>query len=231
MSRYQQNIIIDLEFTPVDKKIKTKRFRHEIIQIGAVRVSGDGEILDTFSSYVSPAYSSGVSHTVRKLTGITNGDLFDEDPLGAVLARFREWVGVGKTRYVAWSGSDLKQLCQETTFKGIEFPEGRCRWLDLQKVYPKYMKIGNDRLMSLHTAADWYGIKVADNLLHGALYDALLTAELMRYLVTGDYKEQIESLASVMPQKAQQAQTTFNLGEKFQALFALKASMEACAVS
>lgn len=230
MSRYEQNIVIDLEFTPVDKKSKTKNFKYEIIQIGAVRVSNEGEILDTFNSFVCPEYSNGVSQKVRQLTGITNCDLFDKDGLSDVLAIFREWVGPSKTRYVAWSDSDLKQLMRETDFKGIFFAERNCRWLDLQKVYPKYMKIGNGRLMSLHTAADWYGVKVSEDLLHGALYDAMITAELMKYLVTGDYKEQMESLASVMPQKAEQAQTTFNLGEKFQALFALKASLETCAV-
>lgn len=229
MSRYEQNIVLDLEFTPVDKKNKTKHFKYEIIQIGAVRLSNDGEIIDTFDSYISPEYSSGISPAVRKLTGITNCDLFEKDCLADVLVKFREWVGDAKTRYVAWSDNDLKQLKQETAFKDIDFPEGRRRWLDLQKVYPKFMQVGNGRLMSLHTAADWYGVKVSEDQLHGALYDARVTAELMKYLVTGDYKEQIKSLASVMPQKSESNQTTFNLGDKFTALFALKANLEACA--
>lgn len=228
MSRYEQNIVIDLEFTPVDKRSRTKRFRYEIIQIGAVRMSNDGEIVDTFSSYVSHEYAAGVSRQVRELTGITNGDLFNEDGLADVLSRFRKWVGNAKTRYIAWSDTDFKQLSVETDRKRIEFPEGSCRWLDLQKVYPKYMKVGNGRLMSLHAAADWYGVKVSEDQLHGALYDARVTAELMKYLITGDYKEQKESLASFMPQKSEAQQTTFNLGEKFSVLFELKASLETC---
>lgn len=229
MSRYTQNIVLDLEFTPVDKAYKANDFQYEIIQIGAVRMSNDGDIVDTFSTYVSPEYSSSVSRKVRQLTGITNSDLMNKDCLSDALEKFREWVGGSKTRYVAWSGSDLKQFDQETRFKGIDFSEGNCRWLDLQKVYPKFMKVGNGRLMSLHTAADWYGVTISDELLHGALYDALITAELMKYLVTGDYKEQIESLAAVMPQKTEQSQTTFNLGEKFSALLALKSNLETCA--
>lgn len=228
MSRYEQNIVIDLEFTPVDKKNKARRFKYEIIQIGAVKVSNNGEILDTFSSYVSPEYSSGVSRNVQQLTGINNVDLFNESCLEDTLTRFRSWVGGGKTRFVAWSSTDLSQLKKETEFKGIDFPEDRCRWLDLQKIYPKFLKVGNGRLVSLRTAADWYGVKISEEQLHGALYDARITAELMRYLITGDYKEQSDSLASFMTQEPASQKTTFNLGEKFSALLALKTSLEAC---
>ena len=52
MKSYSQNIVIDLEFTQVDQKYKRRTFRQEIIQIGSVRVSPAGEVLDSFSSYV-----------------------------------------------------------------------------------------------------------------------------------------------------------------------------------
>ena len=48
MKSYSQNIVIDLEFTQVDQKYKRRTFRQEIIQIGSVRVSPSGEVLDSF---------------------------------------------------------------------------------------------------------------------------------------------------------------------------------------
>lgn len=48
MKSYRQNIVIDLEFTQVDQKYKRRTFRQEIIQIGSVRVSPSGEVLDSF---------------------------------------------------------------------------------------------------------------------------------------------------------------------------------------
>ena len=78
--------------------------------------------MDSFSSYVRPEYTSSVSVKVRDLTGIRFRDVYDENPLSVVLGLFREWVGEeGRTRFVTWSENDLKQLRQETTFKGIEF--------------------------------------------------------------------------------------------------------------
>ena len=42
---YDQNIVIDLEFTPVPNEAGPGCRHYEIIQIGAVRVSPDGRML------------------------------------------------------------------------------------------------------------------------------------------------------------------------------------------
>lgn len=159
------------------------------------------------------------------MTGIKTSDVCDADSLVDVLAAFRKWVGDGVTRYVAWSGSDYAQLLKETTSKAIEFPEKTCRWMDLQRVYPRVMDVGNRRQMSLHNAIDWYGIKVDEENLHGALYDARVTAELLSNLLTGDYKEQKQFLLSVMPDQSE-AHASFTIGDKFSALLALKERLE-----
>lgn len=227
MKSYSQNIVIDLEFTQVDQKYKRRTFRQEIIQIGSVRVSPSGEVLDSFSSYVRPEYTSSVSVKVRDLTGIRFRDVYDENSLSVVLGLFREWVGdKGRTRFVTWSENDLKQLRQETSFKEIEFPEAHKRWLDLQKIYPRIMAVGNGKRMSLHSAADWYGIKLSEENLHGALYDARVTAELLRNLLTKDYLIQKNMLTEVMPGQGNSKSASYSIGDKFSSLLALKERLE-----
>lgn len=227
MKSYSQNIVIDLEFTQVDQKYKRRTFRQEIIQIGSVRVSPSGEVLDSFSSYVQPEYTSSVSVKVRDLTGIRFRDVYDENPLSVVLGLFREWVGdKGRTRFATWSENDLKQLRQETSFKEIEFPEAHKRWLDLQKIYPRIMAVGNGKMMSLHSAADWYGIKLSEENLHGALYDARVTAELLRNLLTKDYLIQKNMLTEVMPGQGNSKSASYSIGDKFSSLLALKERLE-----
>lgn len=227
MKSYSQNIVIDLEFTQVDQKYKRRTFRQEIIQIGSVRVSPSGEVLDSFSFYARPEYTSSVSVKVRDLTGIRFRDVYDENPLSVVLGLFREWVGdKGRTRFVTWSENDLKQLRQETLFKQIEFPEAHKRWLDLQKVYPRIMAVGNGKMMSLHSAADWYGIKLSEENLHGALYDARVTAELLRNLLTKDYLIQKNMLTEVMPGQGNSKSASYSIGDKFSSLLALKECLE-----
>lgn len=229
MNHYQQNIVIDLEFTIVDPKNRMRRMKHEIIQIGAVRVSAEGEILDSFLAYVKPECARHVSRKVSRLTGIADRALSDADALEKVLQDFRAWVGGEKTRFVAWSDTDLRQLRNETDAKGISFSEGEERWLDLQKIYPRLMKIGKGRLMKLSVAADWCGIKIEEANLHGALYDALLTAELLSSLMTKEYLEQQDCYKSIMSKEKLQA-TTMNVGEKFSALMELKQKFEMVAV-
>ena len=50
-------------------------------------------MLDSFSSYVRPEYTSSVSVRLRDLTGIRFRDVYDDNPLSVVLGPFREWVG------------------------------------------------------------------------------------------------------------------------------------------
>ena len=119
MSRYVQNIVLDLEFTPVKKASQINGLGYEIIQIGAVRVSPTGQIIDSFVSYVFPECNTDVAPHIQSLTGIRTSDVCDADSLADVLAAFRTWVGDGVTRYVAWSGSDYAQLLKETTSKAI----------------------------------------------------------------------------------------------------------------
>lgn len=228
MKRYDQNIVIDLEFTRVDAVHRQKGFKFEIIQIGAVRVNPDGRIEDSFSAYVKPEYASRVTATVQALTGIKSCDVCTESQLEEVLESFRKWMGDAHTRFVAWSESDLTQLQSETSFKGIRFPEGDMRWLDLQKVYPRAMGIGNGRRMSLHDASDWCGIKVNEGNLHGAHYDALLTAELLSSLMTKEYIEQKASLTKAL---SHSAPASFTLGDKFASLATLKESLEETAAA
>lgn len=227
MSRYEQNIVIDLEFTPVDKRAKTRKFKCEIIQIGAVRVDSKGSIVDSFSSFVKPVYAKSVSRAVQELTGIRTCDLANAYTLDTVLEELRNWIGTKATRYVTWSETDLKQLKAESEKKSIPFPEQKGRWLDLQKIYPRFMEVGNGRQMALRVAADWYGIRISEKDLHGAPYDAKLTAELLKNLITNDYLDQKTCLSSVMHVPSQIETTTFSIGEKFGSLLQLKAKLQA----
>lgn len=229
MVGYEQNIVLDLEFTPVFGSERTPSLRFEIIQIGAVRINPEGELIDSFVSYVKPQFVEYVAHYVRRLTGIKSSDLTRQQPIEVVLEKFREWVGSSKTRFVTWSSSDLLQLTDETANKGIAFPEKDGRWLDLQRIYPRLLCVDDGNSMSLAQAAEWYGISASKKKCHNALYDARLTAQLLSSLLTKDYLIQREFLHVVVPDAAQSSPTTFSIGDKFSALFQLKQELETTA--
>ena len=65
---YDQHIILDFEMNPVLKKYAEvrKHLHREIIEIGATKVSPDGRVLDTFSCFVKPKFSSDVAEYITK---------------------------------------------------------------------------------------------------------------------------------------------------------------------
>lgn len=205
MKAYDQHIVIDLEFTGTPKQIRKQGLRDEIIEIGAVRLDASGAVVDTFRCFVKPSLSGSVSSKVTNLTGIRTSDVEGAEALAEAMDRFANWIGEGRTRIVAWSENDRRQIRQECGFKGIEVPGQLSRWLDLQLVYPRLMGVGRaGRRMALRVAADWYGVQLSCEEAHRALYDAMVTAELMRQVMTGEYLQQKKVLDAVMPQRQQQ---------------------------
>ena len=64
------------------------------------------------------------------------------------------------------------------------------------------------RLMSLHEAAEWYGISFDQKGAHRALYDAKITTELVIPVLTGEYVSQRECLKKVIHRDEREKQET-----------------------
>lgn len=220
---YKQNIVVDLEFTPSSGEARANGLLFEIIQIGAVRVDSKGNTLDTFESFVKPTYAQSISWPVKKLTKIRETDLRGAKPLDAVLDDFLNWIGEEPTRFIEWSPSDWEQLVQETAYKNISFPIQSARWLDLQRIFPKLINMQRRRRrLALNEAAQTCGILVSKENLHGALYDAMLTAELLGDFLSGDYLKNKETALHFLVTPESRKPLTANLGSKFAALAELK---------
>ncbi len=79
-------VVFDLETTGLDP------CRHEIIEIGAIRVNRDSEHHDTFQALVKP--KKKISERITDITGISN-EMVNQDgiPLDNALSEFRDFVG------------------------------------------------------------------------------------------------------------------------------------------
>ena len=75
-----------------------KLMHREIIEIGATKVNNNGEVIDTFSCFVKPEFSSDVAGYITRLTGIKTTDVYQEASLTDALQSFSEWIGAQKTR-------------------------------------------------------------------------------------------------------------------------------------
>ena len=209
---YDQNIVIDLEFTPVPRELGHGSLRHEIIQIGAVRVSPEGRVLDQFCCFVRPQLAPFVSWNVQRITGIGNSALEGAPSFAEALELLCTWIGGGRTRMVAWSNSDRAQMQQECVAKGLQLPENMGRWMDLQRVFPRAMGMRRKRRrMSLHDALAWFGQEPAKGCEHQALLDAERTAQLLCSLLRGEHLEHARAMRSAMGKEPQQEQHGYNV--------------------
>ena len=78
-------VVFDLETTGLSP------FKDEIIEIGAVKVDKEGQIVDTFTTLVKP--TQPVTEFIRNLTGISNEMLADAPSIYTALPRFNDFVG------------------------------------------------------------------------------------------------------------------------------------------
>ena len=71
-----KRVVIDLEMCKVPQiyRSKDRSLSMEIIQIGAVLMNENNDILDEYSSYVKPEYGV-VDNFIKGLTGIREADV------------------------------------------------------------------------------------------------------------------------------------------------------------
>lgn len=180
----KQYVVIDLEMCKVERNKTTKEYpwSQETIQIGAALINEEGDIIDTFNTYVRPRFGM-VDNFIENLTGITAKDVLKAPDISEALDCFLSWAP-GDTEIVSWSDSDLAQIVHEIQGKGIvhiNIEEINNRWLDCQKMFSD--KVGNERCYSLEEAlilADVY----QEGRAHDGLQDAINTARLFAKIIS-----------------------------------------------
>lgn len=63
----------------------------ELIQIGAVKLNEQNQIIDWFNSYVQPIINPELSTYITELTGVQQTDVDESDKLPVVWEEFLEW--------------------------------------------------------------------------------------------------------------------------------------------
>ncbi|MCR4738684.1 MAG: exonuclease domain-containing protein [Lachnospiraceae bacterium] len=201
-------VVIDLEMCKVPKHKKTAVYSwsQETIQIGAVLLNEKFEIVDGFSTFVSPEFGY-IDSEIGRLTGISNKDVLGAPEMPEALKVFTDWIPEGDVRMVSWSMSDASQLRHELTGKCIEnrrMEELLEQWTDCQAVFSE--RLSNNRRHNLEEALIIADIR-QEGELHDGLWDAFNTALLFAKLETepelklNDFfaearKEEVEHLSS-----------------------------------
>lgn len=171
-------IVMDLEWNRATVGRKNiKGLPGEIIQIGAAKVDGNMNIIDTYTSYVKPYYYHKMNQEVRELTGITEEDLKDGKCFAEAIEEFKGWCG-GDCCFVTWGGSDLSILR-----KNLAIHSQDAEWLpktyDAQLIFDD-MYTQENRNFALNYALYYFDEKPAG--LHSADADVVNTVRVMKHM-------------------------------------------------
>lgn len=102
-------IIFDLEATCWEGWDKTQ---NETIEIGAVKINEENEVVSHFSSFVKPLKHPVLSDFCKKLTSIEQDNIDKALHFNEVIENFKSWIGVGIEDYTlcSWGFYDKKQF-------------------------------------------------------------------------------------------------------------------------
>lgn len=178
-------LVIDLEMCKVPKHYRNKKYKYanEIIQVGAVLLDEEYEIIGRINQYVHPEYGV-IDHFISDFTGIQNNQVKHAPCLKEVLLYMVDWLGDREYKVYAWSDSDYSQLqheilCKEISDAKIENFMDPERWIDYQAEFGSRFEFS--RAISLEEALMYCDIDV-EGRLHDGLDDAANTAKLIKTL-------------------------------------------------
>ncbi|MDO4607689.1 MAG: 3'-5' exonuclease [Clostridia bacterium] len=174
-------VILDMEWDSAYHK-KHKRFVNQILQIGAVKLDKNFNIVDIFDVTIKSSISKRVSRRFVELTGITKEMMLDGITLENAVDRYNNWLGED-TVTITWSNSDLYTIAEneKLLLNGERFKIDK--YLDLQKFIQGELRIlGHEckSQISLANAAELLGITTDNYDLHTAKDDSLLCAALLK---------------------------------------------------
>ena len=116
-------IIVDLEATCCNKN-SFPRNEMETIEIGAVALIGNGpNIISEYSSFIKPVRHPALTEFCTSLTSIEQRTVDEARGYKEVLTEFSEWAQQFENPiFCSWGYYDKKQLLQDCTFHGKQFP-------------------------------------------------------------------------------------------------------------
>lgn len=167
---------MDLEWNNAYMK-STQKFVNEIIEIGAVKLNEQLEIVDTYSELIKPTVSKKLRTRIKDLTHITNEDVFGGKLFKEVITLLEKWVGDDAV-VMTWGDTDIRTML--TNFKcflkkdKIDFIK---QYADLQRYCQCFIDMENVQQAGLSYAAECLQIDAEKYPHHRALDDSLLSAE------------------------------------------------------
>ena len=194
-------IIFDLEWNqsmPSKEEEKNKDLPIEIVEIGAVKLNSNREMISEFSELIKPQVYRELNSITKRLIHIQMEELEKGKPFVEVMERFLEWCGDDYI-FCTWGNLDLLELQRNMKFYNMEtLSNGPIKFYDIQKLFSVAYEDGKSR-RTLEYAIDMMGVK-KDIPFHRAFSDAYYTARIFDMIEDPDVMELYSYDAYCIPQ-------------------------------
>ena len=174
------------------KKEKSLEMPFEIIQIGAVKMNEDLEVISTFNNFVKPSLYKEIHPFIEELTSITTEIVDDKSLFPKVYNDFINFIGNEDFIMCVWGLDDIKQLMRNITFHNLNIHKNIRKYIDIQNLASKEFKMPKGNRLGLKTAVEFWNIPTETNF-HNALNDAVYTAQVFRKVYSKNIKPSIYS--------------------------------------
>ena len=104
-------IVLDLEWNQsTDGREEVPGIPFEIIEIGAIKLNGEGVMISEFSRLVRPGIYPKMHQITSRLIHLQMKELERGRPFPEVMGEFLDWCGQENYLFCTWGGSDLTEL-------------------------------------------------------------------------------------------------------------------------
>lgn len=175
-------IIFDLEWnqSPDGKKHENKQLPFEIIEIGAVKMNENNEVIGTFQRLIKPQVYKWIHSSIHEVIHMNYCDLAKGIPFPQAVQEFLEWCGPSYY-FFTWGNQDVFELQRNMKYyQLLHLIPGPVVYYDIQKLFSLCFEDGILR-RSLEYAIDYLNIDKREEF-HRALADAHYTTEILQQM-------------------------------------------------
>lgn len=172
-------IIMDLEWNQSNdgSEEKASELPFEIIEIGAIKLNGEKNMIDEFSELIRPSVYKEMHRVTKNLIHIQMEELERGIPFPEAARKFLDWCGEDRI-FCTWGPLDLTEFQRNMRFYHMgPMADGPFPFLDVQKLFSLAYEDGKTR-RSLEAAVDFLKLE-KDIPFHRAFSDAYYTAEIL----------------------------------------------------
>ena len=185
-------IVMDLEWnqsnTGEEDEISVIPF--EIIEIGAIKLNSDNEMVGEFSELVKPQVYHEMHTITSKIIHMQMQELERGKPFVEVMQRFLDWCGEDEYVFCTWGPLDLTELQKNMKYYSMEpLSDGPIAFLDIQKLFSIAYEDRKSR-RALEYAIDFLKIE-KDIPFHRAFSDAYYTAQILCQITDSKIRENV----------------------------------------